>query len=53
MVKHNNVVPNGHFKKDWQSYVKTCLISYFDGLQCVKRRLWRFSLDQLQVHCAQ
>jgi large subunit ribosomal protein L13e len=23
MVKHNNVVPNGHFKKDWQSYVKT------------------------------
>ncbi|CAM6127728.1 unnamed protein product [Calypogeia fissa] len=23
MVKHNNVVPNGHFKKDWQNYVKT------------------------------
>lgn len=23
MVKHNNVVPNGHFRKDWQSYVKT------------------------------
>lgn len=22
-MKHNNVVPNGHFKKDWQSYVKT------------------------------
>lgn len=23
MVKHNNVVPNGHFKKDWQNYVRT------------------------------
>uniref|UniRef100_A0A0C9RL50 60S ribosomal protein L13 n=1 Tax=Wollemia nobilis TaxID=56998 RepID=A0A0C9RL50_9CONI len=23
MVKHNNVVPNGHFKKHWQRYVKT------------------------------
>jgi len=23
MVKHNNVVPNGHFKKHWQNYVKT------------------------------
>eukprot|EP00271_Cylindrocystis_brebissonii_P012412 TRINITY_DN30934_c0_g1_i1.p1 TRINITY_DN30934_c0_g1~~TRINITY_DN30934_c0_g1_i1.p1 ORF type:complete len:208 (-),score=56.02 TRINITY_DN30934_c0_g1_i1:391-1014(-) len=23
MVRHNNVVPNQHFKKDWQSYVKT------------------------------
>jgi len=23
MVKHNNVIPNGHFKKDWQSYVRT------------------------------
>ncbi|CAG9331380.1 unnamed protein product [Blepharisma stoltei] len=23
MVKHNNVVPNAHFHKDWQSYVKT------------------------------
>ncbi|XP_076954647.1 large ribosomal subunit protein eL13y-like [Bidens hawaiensis] len=23
MVKHNNVIPNGHFKKHWQSYVKT------------------------------
>ena len=23
MVKHNNVVPNGHFRKDWQRYVKT------------------------------
>jgi len=22
MVKHNNVVPNGHFHKDWQRYVK-------------------------------
>ncbi|KAH7435515.1 hypothetical protein KP509_06G067700 [Ceratopteris richardii] len=22
-MKHNNVVPNGHFKKDWQSYVRT------------------------------
>mmetsp|Transcript_10342 Transcript_10342/g.15450 ORF Transcript_10342/g.15450 Transcript_10342/m.15450 type:complete len:144 (+) Transcript_10342:376-807(+) len=23
MVKHNNVVPNAHFHKDWQRYVKT------------------------------
>mmetsp|Transcript_16022 Transcript_16022/g.26931 ORF Transcript_16022/g.26931 Transcript_16022/m.26931 type:complete len:136 (+) Transcript_16022:73-480(+) len=23
MVKHNNVVPNGHFRKDWQRQVKT------------------------------
>ncbi|CAN6452055.1 unnamed protein product [Victoria cruziana] len=23
MAKHNNVVPNGHFKKHWQNYVKT------------------------------
>ncbi|KAJ0970117.1 hypothetical protein J5N97_022994 [Dioscorea zingiberensis] len=23
MVKHNNVVPNGHFKKHWQNFVKT------------------------------
>ncbi|GAB4826401.1 60S ribosomal protein L13B, variant 2 [Ancistrocladus abbreviatus] len=22
-MKHNNVVPNGHFKKHWQNYVKT------------------------------
>ena len=23
MVKHNNVIPNGHFNKHWQNYVKT------------------------------
>lgn len=23
MVKHDNVVPNGHFKKHWQNYVRT------------------------------
>lgn len=23
MVRHNNVVPNQHFKKKWQFYVKT------------------------------
>jgi len=23
MVKHNNIIPNQHFKKDWQRYVKT------------------------------
>ncbi|XP_042754154.1 60S ribosomal protein L13-1 isoform X2 [Lactuca sativa] len=23
MVKHNNVIPNEHFKKHWQNYVKT------------------------------
>jgi hypothetical protein len=22
-MKHNNVIPNGHFKKGWQNYVKT------------------------------
>ncbi|KAG2692265.1 hypothetical protein I3760_08G044700 [Carya illinoinensis] len=22
-MKHNNVIPNGHFKKQWQNYVKT------------------------------
>ncbi|KAM0837541.1 hypothetical protein ACQ4PT_061573 [Festuca glaucescens] len=25
MVKHNNVIPSGNCKKDWQSYVKTWL----------------------------
>ena len=23
MVSHNNVIPNQHFKKKWQFYVKT------------------------------
>lgn len=23
MVKHNNQVPNQHFRKDWQRYVRT------------------------------
>ncbi|KAK9705894.1 hypothetical protein RND81_07G090400 [Saponaria officinalis] len=23
MVRHNNVIPNAHFKKHWQNYVKT------------------------------
>lgn len=23
MVKHNNVIPNQHFKKKWQFYVRT------------------------------
>lgn len=23
MVRHNNVIPNGHFKKHWQNYVRT------------------------------
>jgi large subunit ribosomal protein L13e len=23
MVRHNNVIPNGHFKKKWQFRVKT------------------------------
>jgi len=23
MVRHNNVIPNQHFKKKWQFYVKT------------------------------
>jgi large subunit ribosomal protein L13e len=23
MVKHNNVIPNGHFHKDWQRRIKT------------------------------
>eukprot|EP00939_MAST-03C_sp_MAST-3C-sp1_P001257 g1257.t1 len=25
MVKHNNIVPNGHFRKDWQRFVRTWL----------------------------
>ena len=25
MVKHNNVIPNGHFRKDWQRFVRTWL----------------------------
>jgi len=23
MVKHNNIIPNNHFRKDWQRYVRT------------------------------
>ena len=23
MVKHNNIIPNQHFRKDWQQYVRT------------------------------
>ncbi len=23
MVKHNNIIPNGHFRKDWQRFIKT------------------------------
>eukprot|EP00244_Chara_vulgaris_P008214 TRINITY_DN314_c0_g1_i12.p1 TRINITY_DN314_c0_g1~~TRINITY_DN314_c0_g1_i12.p1 ORF type:complete len:213 (+),score=42.71 TRINITY_DN314_c0_g1_i12:77-715(+) len=34
MVRHNNVVPNGHFRKDWQNRVKT----WFDQPGRKKRR---------------
>eukprot|EP01136_Pigoraptor_vietnamica_P015301 Opistho-1_new@58310 len=34
MVKHNNMVPNGHFHKQWQRYVKT----WFDQPGRKKRR---------------
>ena len=23
MAKHNNIIPNAHFRKDWQRYVRT------------------------------
>mmetsp|Transcript_33971 Transcript_33971/g.44837 ORF Transcript_33971/g.44837 Transcript_33971/m.44837 type:complete len:208 (-) Transcript_33971:340-963(-) len=38
MVKHNNVVPNGHFHKDWQRLVKTW---FHQPAQKKKRRLIR------------
>jgi len=34
MVKHNNVVPNLHFRKDWQRFIKT----HFDQPKKAKRR---------------
>jgi len=38
MVKHNNVIPNGHFHKDWQNRIKT----WFDQASKKKsRRLTR------------
>jgi len=33
-VSHNNVVPNAHFRKDWQRYIKT----HFDQAKRTKRR---------------
>lgn len=33
-MKHNNVIPNGHFHKDWQSYVR----SWFNQPGRKKRR---------------
>ena len=40
MVKHNNVVPNRHFHKDWQVRVRT----WFD--QPGKKRSRRLKRDQ-------
>ncbi|DAZ93556.1 TPA: hypothetical protein N0F65_006544 [Lagenidium giganteum] len=34
MVKHNNVIPNGHFHKDWQNRIKT----WFDQASKKKSR---------------
>ena len=34
MVRHNNVIPNVHLKKDWQGRVKT----WFDQAGRKKRR---------------
>lgn len=34
MVKHNNVIPNGHFHKDWDKRVRT----WFDQPAAKKRR---------------
>ena len=34
MVKHNNIVPNQHFRKDWQRYVRT----WFDQPAAKKTR---------------
>merc|ERR1712189_100595 len=33
-MKHNNVIPNGHFRKHWQNYIKT----WFDQPGRKKRR---------------
>ncbi|OQS01261.1 60S ribosomal protein L13 [Achlya hypogyna] len=37
MVKHNNVIPNGHFHKDWQNRIKT----WFD--QAAKKKSRRLT----------
>jgi len=34
MVKHNNIVPNAHFRKDWQKFVRT----WFDQPAAKQRR---------------
>lgn len=40
MVKHNNVIPNGHFKKHWQNYVKTW---FNQPARKTRRRAGRFA----------
>lgn len=57
MVKHNNVIPNGHFKKHWQNYVRT----WFDQPARKTRRrigkplfssyLWKFCRFLLFMLC--
>eukprot|EP00466_Bigelowiella_natans_P000080 jgi/Bigna1/32868/e_gw1.1.238.1 len=39
MVKHNNIIPNAHFRKDWQRYIKT----WFD--QPAKKKARRAARD--------
>ena len=39
-AKRNNIVPNQHFHKDWQNYVKTWFNQVSinsDGLKCYER----------------
>ncbi|GLT54874.1 hypothetical protein SLA2020_280360 [Shorea laevis] len=54
MVKHNNVIPNGHFKKHWQNYVRHGLINQPGKLEeemLARRRLAGrgFSLEELKA----
>jgi large subunit ribosomal protein L13e len=46
MVKHNNVIPNGHFHKDWQNRVKT----WFD--QPTKKKARRLARKEKAAACA-
>ena len=38
MVKHNNVIPNQHFHKDWQNRVKVTLDQPAKKARCVPPR---------------
>ncbi|KAL0403301.1 UNVERIFIED_CONTAM: 60S ribosomal protein L13-1 [Sesamum radiatum] len=48
MVKHNNVVPNGHFRKHWQNYVKTW---FNQPARKTRRRIEESCEDFPQAYC--